>query len=53
MKKLLRRFANADINKDGLITCSDLSAYLQISKDICYTSLFNKLDIVSLYLRPH
>ncbi len=42
MKQYLTRFAVIDSNKNGYITVKDLSAFLNVSQDVCLKAVFNK-----------
>ena len=53
MKKLLRRFAQIDRNKDGLISVEDLSYFLRVHQDSCFNALFDKLDTVRSFDSMH
>ena len=44
---LLKRFANIDTNKDGMISVEDLAVFLKVPHDNCLQSVFNSFDTVS------
>lgn len=45
LKKLLRRFARIDSNKDGLISIEDLAVFLKVPHDACLQSVFDTIDV--------
>ena len=50
LKKLLRRFARIDSNKDGLISIEDLAMFLKVPHDACLQSVFDSIDVVSVLI---
>lgn len=46
IKKIIKRFAGMDVNKDGYITIGNFADYLRVPQDLCSKAVFSLFDPV-------